>query len=97
MIGRCYYPCYQRYNAYGGRGIEVCEEWVEDRTKFFEWALNNGYEDNLTIERIDVNGNYCPENCKWIPMHEQYKNKQSNANKLPAPYQPKGENNNDNN
>ena len=91
MIGRCYYPCYQRYNAYGGRGIEVCEEWVEDRTKFFEWALNNGYEDNLTIERIDVNGNYCPENCKWIPMHEQYKNKQSNANKLPAPYQPKGE------
>lgn len=90
MIGRCHYPCSQRYRAYGGRGIEVCKEWREDKTKFFEWALNNGYREDLTIERIDVNGNYCPENCTWIPMHEQYKNKQSNANKLPTPYQ-KGE------
>lgn len=79
MIGRCYYPCNQRYNAYGGRGIKVCDEWKNDRTKFFEWAITNGYSDDLTIERIDVNGDYCPENCCWITMSEQYKNKQSNA------------------
>lgn len=86
IIGRCYYKCSQRYNAYGGRGIKVCDEWKNDRTKFFEWALENGYSDELTIERIDVNGNYCPENCKWIPASEQYKNKQSNAQPLPEPY-----------
>jgi hypothetical protein len=91
MIGRCYYKCSQRYNAYGGRGITVCDEWKNDRTKFFEWALQNGYSDELTIERIDVNGNYCPENCKWIPANEQYKNKQSNSQPLPEPYIPKEE------
>lgn len=79
MIGRCYYPCADRYNAYGGRGITVCDEWKNDRTKFFKWALENGYKENLTIERIDVNGNYEPSNCTWITMAEQYKNKQSNA------------------
>ena len=50
------------------------------------WALSNGYSDDLTIERIDVNGNYEPSNCTWIPMSEQYKNKQSNCHKLPKPY-----------
>ena len=91
MIGRCYYPCSQRYNAYGGRGIKVCDEWKNDRAKFFDWALSNGYSDDLTIERIDVNGDYCPQNCCWIPKREQYKNKQSNAQPLPKPYEPKGE------
>ena len=86
MIGRFYYPCSQRYNAYGGRGITVCDEWRNDRSKFFKWAMENGYSDNLTIERKDVNGNYCPENCEWIPMSEQYKNKQSNSKPLPQPY-----------
>lgn len=86
MYARCYYPSTQRYNAYGGRGITICDEWKNDKSKFFEWALQNGYDDTLTIERIDVNGNYCPENCKWIPKSEQYKNKQSNAKKLPQPY-----------
>lgn len=89
MIARCYYKCSQRYNVYGGRGIKVCDEWKNDRIKFFEWALQNGYSDELTIERMDVNGNYCPDNCKWIPASEQYKNKQSNAQPLPQP--PKGE------
>ena len=84
MIGRCYYPCMDRYNAYGGRGITVCDKWKNDRTKFFEWALQNGYKENLTIERKDVNGNYEPSNCTWITMAEQYKNKQSNA-KTPLP------------
>jgi len=87
MIGRCYYPCMDRYNAYGGRGITVCDKWKNDRTKFFEWALQNGYKENLTIERKDVNGNYEPSNCTWITMAEQYKNKQSNAKTpLPEPY-----------
>lgn len=79
MIARCYYPTSERYNAYGGRGIKVCDEWKNDRAKFFEWALANGYSDDLTIERKDVDGDYCPENCCWIPLKDQYKNKQSNA------------------
>lgn len=82
MIGRCYYTCTDRYNAYGGRGITVCDEWKNDKTKFFEWALKNGYKENLTIDRIDVNGNYEPNNCRWVTMVEQYKNKQSNAKQL---------------
>jgi len=86
MIGRCYYPSVDRYNAYGGRGISVCDEWKNDRTKFFEWALNNIYDDDLTIERINVNGNYEPSNCTWITMAEQYENKQSNS-KQPLPEQ----------
>ena len=79
MISRCYYKSSQRYNAYGGRGIKVCDEWKNDRSKFFDWAINNGYKEDLTIERINVNGNYEPSNCCWIPMSEQYKNKQSNS------------------
>lgn len=63
-----------------------------DRCVFIDWALSHGYSDNLTIDRIDVNGNYEPSNCRWIPMSEQYKNKQSNCNKmpLPEPYKGKG-------
>ena len=55
----------------------ICKEWLEDNTKFFEWAKQNGYSENesdLSLERIDVNGNYCPENCKWIKIKEQYNN-----------------------
>ena len=87
MIGRCYYKCTDRYNCYGGRGITVCDDWKNNRQLFFDWALANGYEDNLTIDRINVNGNYDPSNCRWIPMIEQYKNKQSNSTQpLPQPY-----------
>lgn len=74
MKGRCHNKKLKVYKHYGGRGIKVCEEWNEYKN-FKEWALNNGYKDNLTIERIDVNGNYCPENCKWITLSEQCLNK----------------------
>lgn len=92
MMSRCYRPKDIHYNAYGKRGITVCEEWKNKPKAFIEWALANGYSDDLTIERINVNGNYDPSNCTWIPMAKQYKNKQSNCNKMPLP-EPYKENN----
>lgn len=88
MISRCYREKDIHYRAYGGRGIVVCDEWKNNPKTFIDWALTHGYSDDLTIERINVNGNYEPSNCTWIPMSEQYKNKQSNCRKceLPEPY-----------
>lgn len=91
MKSRCYRKKDIHYNAYGGRGITVCDEWKNNSESFFKWALENGYSDELTLERIDVNKGYCPENCTWIPMSEQYKNKQSNCHKQPLPEPYKGE------
>lgn len=79
MMSRCYRPKDIHYNAYGKRGITVCKEWKNKPKAFIEWALANGYSDDLTIERIDVNGNYEPSNCTWIPMSEQYDNKRQNV------------------
>lgn len=90
MLSRCYREKDVHFNAYGRRGITVCEEWRTDAKTFVDWALSHGYRDDLTIERINVNGNYEPSNCTWIPMSEQYKNKQSNwwknSSPLPEPY-----------
>lgn len=74
MNKRCYEETDIQYPNYGGRGIKVCDEWHNSLKVFVDWALNSGYSDNLTIERIDVNGNYCPENCTWIPKEQQSRN-----------------------
>lgn len=78
MKQRCYNPKNPRYNFYGEIGIKICDEWLNDFKTFYEWAMNNGYRDDLTIERKDVNGNYCPENCCWITNKEQQFNKHVN-------------------
>ena len=75
MKSRCFKPNDSRYKDYGGRGIAVCEEWAVSFDVFADWAKANGYRNDLTIERVDVNGDYCPENCEWIPLKEQAKNK----------------------
>lgn len=77
MKRRCNNSRCHEYANYGGRGISICNEWNFDFINFKSWAVNNGYDDDLTIERVDVNGNYCPENCKWIPMPDQLKNKRT--------------------
>lgn len=78
MKDRCYNPNDKNYDDYGGRGIKICDEWLKDVKTFYDWSLISGYMDNLTIERIDVDGNYEPSNCKWIKKEEQADNKRCN-------------------
>lgn len=80
---RCYNPNYKQFKDYGGRGIKVCDEWVNDYLPFRDWALNNGYNPNAkfgdcTIDRINVNGDYSPENCRFVSMKIQNQNKRRN-------------------
>lgn len=75
---RCYKKNSESYKYYGGRGIKVCEEWNKDFMSFYNWAISHGYEDGLTIDRIDVNGDYCPENCRWVTTAIQNTNKRNN-------------------
>lgn len=79
---RCYNHKSLAYKHYGGRGINVCNEWLnkeEGFINFYNWAMENGYQDNLTIERINVNSDYNPFNCKWITKSEQQQNKRNNV------------------
>lgn len=80
MKRRCYEPNFKDFEYYGGRGIKVCDEWLgkDGFISFYKWAMTNGYMDDLTIDRINTNGNYEPSNCRWITIQEQQKNKRSN-------------------
>lgn len=75
ILSRCRNPNRASYEHYGARGITVCAEWESSYETFRDWALANGYADDLTIERIDVNGHYEPDNCTWIPHADQAKNR----------------------
>lgn len=71
---RCYNKKSKAFPYYGGRGITVCDQWKNDYKNFISWANKNGYKENLTIDRINVNGNYEPSNCRWVPMSVQAQN-----------------------
>lgn len=75
MKQRCFNKNALEYNSYGGRGITVCDDWVKSSASFEKWALENGYAEGLTLDRIDVDGNYEPSNCRWIDQRRQLRNK----------------------
>lgn len=89
MKDRCYNPNIEHYDCYGGRGITICEEWKNNFRAFYDWSMANGYRDDLSIDRINVNGNYEPSNCRWATMIEQKRNKRNtvyiidNGQKIP--------------
>lgn len=77
MKQRCLNPNNTKYDNYGGRGIKICDDWM-NFLSFYEWSTTHGYRDDLTLDRIDVNGNYCPENCRWVTPEVQSLNRTDN-------------------
>ncbi len=78
MRQRCINPENKDYINYGGRGISICDEW-SDYANFHAWAMSSGYKDKVTIERVNVNGNYCPSNCTWMVNEKQALNRRNNV------------------
>jgi len=76
MKSRCLNPRHPKYYRYGGRGVKICKPWLNVKT-FYEWALANGWEPGKTIDRIDNDGDYCPENCRWVSMSENSRKKRT--------------------
>ena len=75
MKQRCYNSNTCKYKDYGARGITVCDEWKNDFTKFYDWVMNNGYQDDLSIDRINNNKGYSPDNCRWVTSKQQANNR----------------------
>ena len=80
LKSRCNNPKDQAYKNYGGRGVTVCDEWQNNVIAFSNWSLANGYQKGLTLDRIDTNGKYSPDNCRYVSMKDQQRNKRSNIN-----------------
>lgn len=74
MKERCYNPHSKSYRRYGERGITICDEWRNSFEAFYEWAVSNGYQEGLTIDRIDNNKGYSPDNCRWVTYKQQNRN-----------------------
>ena len=76
---RCYNSNIPNYKRYGGRGITMCEEWKNNFQSFYDWSMSHGYSDELTLDRIDNDGNYEPSNCRWVTMKEQDNHRSNNV------------------
>lgn len=74
MRGRCFRKTNSEFKNYGARGISVCKEWVDSFEAFLSWARSHGYQNHLQIDRVNVDGNYCPENCRWVTQQENNQN-----------------------
>lgn len=79
MIARCYNPKSISYKYYGAKGIKVCSQWKRSFKSFVNWSLQNGYNDCLSIDRIDNTKGYSPNNCRWVPLSEQFSNRTNNV------------------